>query len=92
MRRKPSRYHVRDADGNELTVPSLEDLHRLYAHGFLSDDDWIRPERSERWVPVGRMDALSGVKDTRTVEPRRLLAFGAALAALAAGVGLWLAR
>lgn len=92
MRKAVTRYHVRDAHGNELTVPSLEDLHQLYAHGFLTDDDWVRSERSQRWVPAGELAALEGVRDARTTEPRRMLAFVAALVALAAALGLLLAR
>lgn len=90
-RRQPRRYHVRDKDGNELTVPSLEDLHALYSHGFLSDDDWVRPERSEKWVPVGSMEALAGIRESRSIEPRRLLLFVASLVALAVAAGLWMA-
>jgi hypothetical protein len=92
MRKTVTRYHVRDRDGNELTVPSLTDLHALYAHGFLTDDDWVRSERSQRWVPAGQLDALAGARETRTTEPRNLLAFVAALVALAIGIGLLIAR
>ncbi len=60
------RYHVRNAVGEELTVPSLQDLHRLYTHGFLSDDDLVRAETAKHWVRAGGMHALQGVREERT--------------------------
>ncbi len=59
------RYHVRNALGEELLVPSLEDLHRLYTHGFLSDEDLVRADTSKHWVRAGGMPALHGVRETR---------------------------
>jgi hypothetical protein len=85
------RYHVRNASGEELIVPSLEDLHALYARGFLADDDRVRAETSDRWVAAGAMPALHGVR-VRRAEPRRLrLALIAALA-LTLALALLLAR
>ena len=63
MRR--TRYLVRDHDGRELTVPSLADLAMLHRAGFLSDDDLVRQERSERWVRAGDMPALHGQRQDR---------------------------
>ena len=84
-------YRVRNAAGEELVVPSLDDLHDLYAHGFLGDDDLVRSDTSERWIRVGSMRALQGVRDRRA-DPRRLgLALIGAIA-LAAGIGFLLAR
>ncbi len=60
------RYHVRNTEGEELLVPSLEDLHRLYTHGFLSDDDLVRADTAKRWVRAGAMPALHGVREART--------------------------
>ena len=57
---RATRYLVRDAEGRELTVPSLHDLHALYDQGFLADDDLVRQERSEDWVRAGDMPALAG--------------------------------
>ncbi len=57
------RYLVRDAHGRELTVPTLGDLAALHRAGFISDDDQVRQERSERWVRAGEMPALSGRRD-----------------------------
>jgi hypothetical protein len=86
------RYHVKDATGRELVVPTLRDLHHLYAHGFLSDDDLVRSDTSERWERVGSMRALDGVRELRAEPPTRVLAIAAALAALAIGAGILLAR
>jgi hypothetical protein len=86
-----TRYVVRNARGEELVVPSLADLHALYAHGFLADDDLVRQERSQAWVPAGEMGALQGVREVRR-DPRRLLAVAAAFVALAAALGLLLSR
>jgi hypothetical protein len=85
------RYHVRSAAGEELVVPSLDDLHALYARGFLEDDDLVRGETSDRWVRAGDMPALQGVR-TRRGEPRRMGLLLIAAVALAAAIGLILAR
>ncbi len=85
------RYHVKNPQGQELVVRSLDDLHDLYAHGFLDDEDLVRAETSERWIRVGSMRALQGVRDRRA-DPRRLgLALIGAIV-LAAGIGFLLAR
>ncbi len=85
------RYLVRDGEGRELVVPSLADLHRLYEGGFLADDDLVRAETARRWVPVGEMPALHGVRETRA-DPRRMWILLAAAVALAAAVGILLRR
>lgn len=59
------RYLVRNRNGDELVVPSLRDLHRLYVHGFVSDDDLVRAETSDRWVKAGSLPALQGVREDR---------------------------
>lgn len=79
---------MRNARGQELVCPSLADLHALYAHGFLEDDDLVRPERSERWVPAGRLPALRGLRERRA-EPWKIAALLAAAAVLALAVA-WL--
>jgi hypothetical protein len=81
------RYHVRNARGEELVVPSLPVLHDLYAHGFLGDDDLVRPETSARWVRAGSLPALHGVREWRA-EPRKVALLVAAAAALAGAVAL----
>ncbi len=83
------RYFVRDAGGRELVVPTLRDLHDLYVHGFLSDDDLVRSESATRWVRAGSMGALHGVREKRA-DPRRMLLLLAAAIALAAGIATWL--
>ena len=85
------RYHVKDADGRELVVPSLDDLHRLYEHGFLSDDDLVRADTSDRWVRAGSMRALGGVRE-RAGDPRKVALLVAAAALLATVVGVLLSR
>jgi hypothetical protein len=78
------RYHVRNARGEELVVPSLSVLHDLYQHGFLADDDLVRSETSARWVRAGALPALHGVRERRA-DPRRVaLLVGAAVALAAA--------
>jgi hypothetical protein len=83
------RYHVRNAAGEELTVPSLSVLHDLYQHGFLGDDDLVRSETSPRWVRAGSMPALHGVRERRA-DPRTVAVLVAAAIALAAGVAFLL--
>jgi len=85
------RYHVRNAAGEELVVPSLDDLHALYARGFLSDDDLVRADTAARWVQAGEMPALRGVRARRR-EPRQLGLVLILAVALAAAIGLLLAR
>ncbi len=75
------RYHVKDADGQELVCPSLADLHGLYNQGFLSDQDFVRAENSQRWVRVGNMPALRGVREQRK-DPRKMALLLAAAMAL----------
>jgi hypothetical protein len=87
----PMRYYVRDAEGRELLVPSLGDLHALYAQGFLGDEDLVRQETSDRWVRAGAMPALHGVR-MRRADPRKVWLLAAAAVALAAGVALLLRR
>jgi hypothetical protein len=84
------RYHVRNATGEELTVPTLDDLATLYAGGFLADDDLVRAESATRWVRAGAMPALHGVRLRQ--RPARVWAIFAAAAALATGIGLLVAR
>jgi hypothetical protein len=91
LRRRVMRYHVRDAGGRELVVPSLDDLHQLYQHGFLSDEDLVRPETSDRWVRAGSMHALQGVRE-RAGDARKVLFLVLAAVVLAAAIGLLLSR
>jgi hypothetical protein len=83
------RYRVRNASGEELVVPSLRDLHRLYVDGFLSDDDLVRSERATVWVRAGAMPALHGVRETRSDPKKMALLLGAAIA-VATGIGILL--
>jgi len=83
------RYRVRNAQGEELVVPSLSVLHDLYEHGFLADDDLVRSETSSRWVRAGALPALHGVRERRT-DPRKLALLIAAAAALVAGLAFLL--
>jgi len=83
------RYLVRGADGHELVCPSLADLHALYAQGFLTDEDWVRHEGSERWVRAGDMPALRGVRERRR-DPRQAALLLAAAMAVALGIALLL--
>jgi hypothetical protein len=83
------RYFVRDERGRELVVPTLRDLHDLYSHGFLGDDDLVRAETASRWVRAGAMPALHGVRERRS-DPRRMAYLLAAAVAIAAGIALLL--
>ncbi|HSN91795.1 MAG TPA: hypothetical protein VLS93_11260 [Anaeromyxobacteraceae bacterium] len=85
------RYLVRNHEGQELVVPTLGDLHALYAQGFLADEDLVRSERSDRWVRAGAMPALHGVR-LRRADPKKLWLLLAAAVALAAGVAILVAR
>ena len=85
------RYHVRNARGEELVVPTLRELHDLYTHGFLEDDDLVRSDSATRWVRAGAMPALHGVR-VRRADPRKMAALLAAVVALAAGIAILLSR
>jgi hypothetical protein len=91
VRRARRRYLVKAADGRELVCPSLADLHALYVQGFLTDDDLVRAEGAGDWVPLGRMEALHGVREARR-DPRRVLLLLAATAALSLGIWLLVRR
>jgi hypothetical protein len=56
---------VRDHQGHQLVVPSLEDLAALHAAGFLCDDDLVRRERGEDWVRAGDLPALNARRERR---------------------------
>ena len=60
------------ATARSSSCPSLADLHALYVQGFLGDEDLVRPESSQRWVPAGAMAALRGVREKRA-DPRKML-------------------
>ena len=77
--RASMRYVIRNGDGQELVCPSLADLHALYVQGFLGDEDLVRPESSQRWVPAGSMAALRGVREKRADPRKMLLVLAAAL-------------
>lgn len=84
VRRRPSgrpmpRYVIRSSQGQELLCPSLADLHALYSQGFLSDDDMVRMEGSQRWVPAGSMPALRGVRERKTDLRKAALVLAAAV-------------
>ena len=83
------RYHVRNAKGEELVVPSLADLHGLYSQGFLEEDDLVRAESSDRWVPAGQMPALGGVR-LRRREPRKFALLVVGAIAVVAAIALLL--
>jgi hypothetical protein len=78
------RYLVRNAQGEELVVPSLSALHDLYVHGFLGDEDLVRAETATLWVRAGALPALHGVREKRA-DPRRVAVLvAAAIAAVTA--------
>ncbi len=83
------RYRVRNAVGEELVVPTLGDLHRLYVDGFLGDDDLVRSERATVWVRAGAMPALHGVREAKA-DPRKMAMLLAAAIAIATGLGILL--
>ncbi len=86
------RYHVRDVEGRELVVPSLSDLHALYAHGFLSDEDLVRAESSQHWIRAGKMHALQGVREQRSESPRKVALLVGGLIVIATALGILLSR
>jgi hypothetical protein len=59
------RYHVRDREGRELTVPTLADLAALHRQGFLGDEDEVRKESSPEWVPAAALLASSARRRRR---------------------------
>ncbi len=85
------RYLVRSAKGEELVVPTLRDLHDLYTHGFLTDDDLVRSETAARWVRAGALPALHGVREKRA-DPRRVALLLAGAIALALAIALLIGR
>jgi hypothetical protein len=84
------RYHVRNASGEELVVPSLRDLHRLYTDGFLGDEDLVRGERATAWIRAGAMPALHGVREAKA-DPKKMAMLLAGAIAVSIGIGILLA-
>lgn len=58
---------VRHGD-DELMIPSFKEFLTLYRIKFVTPDDFIRRENSDRWVRVGDMPELRGVKDSQRME------------------------
>ncbi len=87
-----TRYVVKNDRGEELVVPTLEDLHQLYAHGFLSDGDLVRQERSEKWTEVAHFHALHGVREARREPPAKVWTLILAMLVLALAIGILVAR
>ena len=85
------RYLIRDAQGRELTVPSLADLAALRRHGLLGDDDEVRQETASRWVRAADMAALAGPRERRR-ETRTVWAVLFAAVALVGALALLLRR
>ena len=77
--RPATRYVIKGREGQELVCPSLADLHALYSQGFLADDDLVRMEGSQRWIPAGSMPALRGVRERRTDWRKAALVLAAAI-------------
>jgi hypothetical protein len=77
--RRAARYVIRSRQGQELVCPSLADLHALYSQGFLSDDDLVRMEGSQRWIPIGSMPALRGVRERKTDLRKAAIVLAAAM-------------
>lgn len=92
MTRIMTRYVVRDERGDELIVPSLDDLRALYVQGFLAETDGVRQERSPHWIRVADFAALHGLREARRESPIRVGAVLMAALALAAAIGIMLAH
>jgi hypothetical protein len=92
MTQRGVRYHVRNPDGRELIVPTLSDLHSLYTHGFLGDEDQVRAEGSQHWIRAGKLSALQGVREQRAESPRKVALLVGGLIVLATAIGILLSR
>ncbi len=92
MTRIKTRYVVRNERGEELVVPSLDDLRALYSQGFLADRDQVRQERSQTFTPLLHFSALRGVREARRASPARVGAIAFALLMLATALGILLAH
>ncbi len=55
------KYFVKNEHG-ELVVPTYTELRSLYKARFIQDEDQVRKEDSERWVPAGAMKDLAILK------------------------------
>lgn len=82
------RYLVRDAEGRELTVPSLADLARLHRQGFLADDDLVRRETTGRWERVADLALAAPAARGRPRRGARWLLVAFAAVALVAALAL----
>lgn len=52
---------VKTADG-ELTYGSMAEVKNLYQQGFITADDLIRAETSEKWVRCGNVPVLAAAE------------------------------
>lgn len=83
-----TRYVVKNERGEELVVPSLEDLYALYSQGFLSDRDLVRQERAQEWTAVVHFHALHGVREARREPPAKVWTLIVAALVIATALGI----
>jgi len=76
------RYLIRDSEGHELQVGSVQELAELHRQGLLADDDLVRQATGTRWTRAGDMAALASRRERR--RERRWLWSALGLAALLA--------
>lgn len=56
-----AKFFVRNQDG-ELTVSNFAELRTLYLRQFISDDDEVRRDGTDRWQKAGLMPELRTAK------------------------------
>jgi hypothetical protein len=66
------RYQVK-VDDQMLTFNSIKELEKMYIHGFVSPEDMVKPENSERWVAAGTMPVLRGARPKAKVETQMVV-------------------
>ncbi len=58
------KFFIRTERG-ELTVQSYAELRTLYQRQFLSDEDEVRRDGSDRWTKAGQMPDLRAIRPQR---------------------------
>ncbi len=87
MERRAVRYEVKNVHG-QLTFGSLRELRTLYQREFLSDDDLVRREGTDRWIPAGLMPELKGSRELVVDHSSRVWGVVGLVALVACVVGM----
>jgi len=84
-----AKFYVR-SEGRELAVGSMAELRTLYRRQFISDDDEIRREGSDRWQKAGAFPDLRSARPRPYVHGNEFVWLVIAIAVASLVLVLWM--